>query len=699
MPYRIMGKNLNEIEFTEYYKKSRNKSELYCDNIMCFDTEVSSGFLPKDTNIVESYNSEKGSDYYKECIKVSLVYVWTFSIDENIFIGRTLEDFKEFLDDLEEVEPFVKIVYVHNLGYDFQFMRNVLQFTKVFAREKRKPIYAQYESFYFRCSYILTRQSLDSWSKNEKLPVNKLVGDLDYSVMRTPKTELTEKEIEYCIHDVMVMYYGLQKYKKKYGTIADIPLTQTGEVRKVIKEKMNCKDEYKYRKNCINLIPPTLNDYNILIRAFCGGYTHSNSVHTNKVIHNVQCKDIASSYPTVMCLEKYPMTPFVKCKAQEKYFNNDKYSYIIDATFYNLHSIRWNTFQSLSKCLEISKDYKSDNGRVISASVVRVCMTNVDFEIFNQCYKYDDLIINDFRVSINGYLSGTFVKYILELYKDKTELKGIEEFSEKYAISKQFINSMYGMMVTKNIIGEITYSDSGWGIAELNEDIYQHKIAIDRKKISSTFTAFQFGVWVTAYARRNLWRGILALDYDVVYCDTDSIKHIGNHDDFFNKYNKEIALKEKKRAKMLNIDEYYFHPKDSKGIEHRLGIYDTEHTCDKFKTLGAKKYICEIDKSLEMTLTGVRKKAVSQIKNIDDFNINLVFDEEHAKKLLSCYNDDIPICVWKEGGHDEYISDYKYGITLQPTTYSMSITPEYAILLALTSRRDEKNFENKTKIL
>ena len=150
---------------------------------------------------------------------------------------------------------------------------------------------------------------------------------------------------------------------------------------------------------------------------------------------------------------------------------------------------------------------------------------------------------------------------------------------------------------------------------------------------------------------------------------------------------------------MLNIDEYYFHPKDSKGIEHRLGIFDTEHTCDKFKTLGAKKYICEIDGNLEMTLAGVRKKAVSQIKNIDEFNINLVFDEEHAKKLLSCYNDDMPICVWKEGEHDEYISEYKYGITLQPTTYSMSITPEYAVLLALNARREEKTFENQTKIL
>ena len=209
--WKALNKNLDEIEFTEYFKKTRNKSEIYCDNIMCFDTEVSSGFI-HDGKTVEPYKGET-QDYYRECAKVSLVYVWQFSINGNIFMGRTLESFIDFLSELENVEPYVKIVYVHNLGYDFQFLRNVLQFTKVFAREKRKPIYAEYESYYFRCSYILTNQSLSSWAKNEKLPVKKLVGQLDYNVIRTPNTKLTEKEIEYCIHDLLVMYYGLQKYK------------------------------------------------------------------------------------------------------------------------------------------------------------------------------------------------------------------------------------------------------------------------------------------------------------------------------------------------------------------------------------------------------------------------------------------------------------------------------------------------------
>ena len=152
--YKALNKDLNEIEYTEYYVKSRNKSFITCDNIMCFDIEVSNGFIHEKTFDVEPFLG-KSQDYYSECIKVSIPYIWQFSIDDNVFIGRTLEDFKDFLYDLEEIEPYNKIVYIHNFSYEFQFLRNVLDFTEVFAREKRKPIYAKYDTCTVRGSYML----------------------------------------------------------------------------------------------------------------------------------------------------------------------------------------------------------------------------------------------------------------------------------------------------------------------------------------------------------------------------------------------------------------------------------------------------------------------------------------------------------------------------------------------------------------
>ena len=602
---------------------------------------------------------------------------------------------------MEYYEPHKKIVYIHNFSFEFQFLINVLQFDYVFARQARKPLFAEWSTYQFRCSYFLTNMSLAVWAEQRKLKVKKLVGDLDYTVLRTPKTKLTDTELAYCFNDVLVMYYGLQQYKEKYGHIIDIPFTQTGEVRKEVIERMNVSSEYKYRKRCLKLIPETIEEYSLLCDCFMGGYTHSNAVHTDIVLDNVCSKDIASSYPTVMCLEKYPMTYFEETIPCDDYFNNDKYSYIITFDVEHLRSKRWNTWLSFSKCAKI-KGYSLDNGRVLKADFAQLSLTNIDYEMFQLCYDFENLNIIDFRVSSNDYISPTFVKYILELYGNKTTLKGIKEQEPLYMKSKQYVNSMYGMMVTKNITDTIEFEEDRWKKELLNENSFYTKIASEKKKLSKTFGAFQFGVWVTAYARRNLWQGILALDYNVVYCDTDSIKFIDCDSNFFNEYNKRIEERENERANMLGIPKEKFCPKDRNGISHRLGIFDDDGQYKKFKTLGAKKY-CYVDNDnkLHMTVSGVRKNAVSQLHNIEDFKDGTVFDVEHAQKLLMTYIDDMTPIVWNKGQYDEFYSKYQHGICAQPTTYSLGITDDYeSILTMVQNKRGVTSiFERETEIL
>lgn len=698
--YNIRDSPLSEIEFQNHYFKKKNRADIVNDDIMCFDIETSSGFLHKDSETLEPYLG-KSKKYYEDCKKFSICYVWQFSINDNVFWGRTLEDFKDFLQELEYYEPHKKIVYIHNFSFEFQFLINVLQFDYVFARQARKPLFAEWSTYQFRCSYFLTNMSLATWAEQRKLSVQKLVGDLDYTILRTPKTVLSDKELAYCFNDVLVMYYGLQHYKEKYGHMIDIPFTQTGEVRKEVIERMSVSSEYKYRKRCIKLIPQTIEDYSLLCDCLMGGYAHSNAVHTNVVLDNVFSKDISSSYPTVMCLEKYPMTYFEETIPCDDYFNNDNYSYIITFDVEHLRSKCWNTWLSFSKCAKI-KGYSLDNGRVLKADYVQLSLTNVDYEMFQLCYDFDNLNIIDFRISSNDYLSPTFVKYILELYGNKTTLKGIKEKEPLYMKSKQYINSMYGMMVTKNITDTIEFEEDRWKKELLNEKNFYTKIASEKKKLSKTFGAFQFGVWVTAYARRNLWKGILALDYNVAYCDTDSIKYIECDTDFFERYNKEIERRENMRADMLGIPRDKFCPKDKYGIPHRLGIFDDDGQYKKFKTLGAKKY-CYVDNDdeLHMTVSGVRKSAISQLQNIDDFKDGTVFDVEHARKLIMTYVDDMPPIVWNKGQYDEFHSNYQHGICAQPTTYSLGITDDYeSILTMVQNKRGVTSiFERETEIL
>ena len=257
-------------------------------------------------------------------------------------------------------------------------------------------------------------------------------------------------------------------------------------------------------------------------------------------------------------------------------------------------------------------------------------------------------------------------------------------------------------MVTKNITDTIEFEEDRWRKELLNKSNFYTKIASEKKKLSKTFGAFQFGVWVTAYARRNLWRGILALDYNVVYCDTDSIKHLECDSNFFTDYNKEIEERENARADMLGISRESFSPKDKKGVQHRLGIFDDDGEYKQFKTLGAKKYCyLDYDNQLHMTVSGVRKSAVSQLHSLSDFKDGTVFDVEHAQKLIMSYVDDMPPIVWNRGQEDEFYSEYKHGICAQPTTYSLGLTDDYETILAMVQNKREVTsiFENETEIL
>ena len=675
----VEGVGLSNIKW-EIVRTRKKKTPEVCDNIISFDIETTSGFYNKKTGRVESFDASKNPEYYEALEKVSTCYIWQASIDTDVYIGRDLSSFVAFLDAIESVCPnALKYIYIHNFGFEFQFLRNVIAFESVFAREVRKPLIARYKNFEFRCSYMLTNMSLDAWAKNYNLPVTKKVGQLDYTKMRTPLTMLNAYELEYCIDDVRVMYYGLKRYRDEYGHIYNIPYTQTGEVRRDVRGLFH--DDKKYHQKIASLLPTSIEYYTRLVSVFAGGYTHANYRYTGEILDNVHAYDISSSYPTVMVLEGgYPQTRFKRTTKYEYYFaHRNEYAFIIEFTARNVKCKYWNTFLSGSKCIHTGAVW--DNGRLRSADFVSCIMTDVDYDLFMECYDCTSLEIVNMWVSVKGYLKPELCKYILELYKNKTTMKGLPEYDDLYKKSKQKINSVFGMCVTREITDTINFS-SDWELEKLTEATFDDKIKNMKRKPSQLILAFQYGVWVTAYARRNIWRSILAMDSDVVYVDTDSNKHIGDHTQWFNDYNKEIERRSRERAKMLGVDyDEYFAPKDKKGKAHPLGWFDYEGDDDRFITLGAKKYLEEKKGKLFMTVAGVRKGAVSQLKSIEEFTDDLTFDIEHAKKNILHYNDNQKPVVWNKGQYDEFASDAKFGICFQPTTYSMSMTVAYMSLV------------------
>lgn len=691
MSYSIyQGVPISQIDF-EVIKadKGKYKGKFVCDDIMCFDTEVTNGFIIDGEVVKFDYDDPEP---FKECEKHSLVYFWSFAINQNVYIGRELRDFLILMKDLHYYCPFTKIIYVHNLSYDFNFMLNIFNFDSVFARKTRHPLVAEVNKYLteFRCSYYLTNLSLENWGKAYNLITKKKVGLLDYSEIRTPLTKLTGKEIDYGAYDVLTQVAGLTYYKKQYGHIYNIPLTHTGKMRRECEKIM--EKEVFYNKKITNLIPKTLSEYKEQCEAFIGGTVLCNWLYKDRTIKNLEAWDIASSYPFVLVTGLYPMSPFfIATKDYEKYMYNDKYLYLVKFRATNVESNYNCHFLSRSKALKI-KGGEVDNGRVIRAKEIEYILTSIDYELFLKCYSADVEILK-FQWCKAGYLNDNFRRFILKLYEDKTTLKGVEGMQTIYQNKKEYINSAYGDFVTKIFSDDILFNfDSSlvdetnkiWDKNELTKESYDKKLSTVRKKQFKNYKAFIHGVFVTANARKRLWDAITYEDMDehMVYTDTDSLK-LHNYDgDFFEKENKRVLELNKKVAKDLKVSEDLFSPKDKYGVPHPLGVWEHEDTYEEFKSLGCKQYIYKDKKGLHLTCAGISKLAVQCFDSVDDFEKDKRLTEKElkectdgeghtAEKLIPYYSTNYGRVVYPDG----YVSTYKCGVCLMPTTFNLSITP------------------------
>lgn len=666
-----------------------------------FHTKTSVEYL----NLESAFDIETTSTYTKNGKKFSFMYLWGFGLGEHgefLTYGRTWEEFKELLEEVaNELNITINrrlVIYVHNLGYEFQFMRKLFDWDTVFSVDERKPIKALTTGgFEFRDSYILSGYNLESLAINLVNHKNKkMVGDLDYKLIRHHKTEITDDELNYMENDVTIILNYINEQLEQYGNITKIPLTNTGRVREYVKHKCyytEGKSKYKSSKskqNNYRFIMDNLtlkpDEYLKLKRTFMGGFTHSNPLHTDKVLKDVNSIDFTSSYPSVMIAEQFPMgSGFSPTKEDilkngyDYYINN--FCCTLNISVQNLKNIFiYDSYLSESKC-KIEGEKLITNGRVFSAQYLNTYMTDVDYSIFKRCYSWDRIEIHDIICYPKGYLPKPIIESILALYQDKTTLKGVPGKEVEYLLSKGMLNSIYGMTVTDIVKDEITYDDE-WGLEQVSiEEEIEH---YNSKK--SRFLFYPWGVWVTAYARRNLWLGILAIKEDYIYSDTDSIKffNYSKHENFIKGYNKLVINKQLKTLDYYNLNHELLSPKTVKGVEKPLGVWDFEGLYTRFKTLGAKRYLVEEDGKLYLTVAGLSKMnginyMIKQCNNdftkvFEMFTDELQIPKENTGKNTHTYIDDeITETIIDYLGKEEDITSVS-GIHLEAAQYSLSIS-------------------------
>ena len=655
------------------------------NTIYTFDIETTS-FIKLGDQILPAVEWANLSEDEKEYAEpMSTMYIWQFSVNDEVYYGRTWEEFKLFLDRIEYNCNKKKIVFVHNLSFEFQHFRTQFNIKSVTSRKSRRVMECELKDYNinFRCSLYMTNCSLEYLPKLYNLPVSKKVGDLDYTKIRHSKTPLTEKELGYCEYDCLVVYEYIKMELNTYKTVNRIPLTSTGQVRRELHELL-IKD-YKYKRSVSNMYNTRPIVYNLLVQAFAGGYTHANFIYADEVLKNIDSYDETSAYPYVMCTEKFPCSEFKECYINSLKEMLPSFAYLLKVKFINLKSKYYNNFISASKCLNIV-GHRIDNGRIIEAKEIEIVLTDIDFKFILDTYEIESYEIEQSFCSIYKYLPVKFINFILDKYVNKTKFKGVAGKELEYAKEKSKFNSLYGMTVTNMIRDEVLYDDiKGWDERKLtNTEIYD-KLTDEKEK---GFLNFAWGVWVTAYARNNLLRRVIDLDEYVVYCDTDSIKCYPNYDkSVFDNYNKSVKEKIEKVSKILNIPVEKYNPVDVKGKAHLLGEFTYEGRYDKFITQGAKKYCVEVNGEIQITVSGVSKNGAKCLKRVEDFRDNLVFDYKITNKLQLAYNDfqkSIDIIDLKGV---KYKVEDKSGVALLPCSYELNKSLDYANLLTDNSSK------------
>ena len=684
-------------------------------------------------NLPFTFDTEATSYYNEDGMKRATVYIWTAMVFEDgvVYYGRTWLEWLNFLSIIKTAYKLgtdrLAIIYVHNLPYDGHFMLPWLNVSNMFALGAHQPIqFIHNGCFVFKDSLVLSSKSLRAIGKELKV---KKLDDFDYRLKRHSLTPLTDREYEYTMRDVIILYHYIKReIADNDNNITRIATTLTGIVRRESRaiNKVRHSEHMMMYNRCASASPAVMD---ALKGAFAGGYTHANRLYTDYVVEGVATFDLSSDYPSQMVKRKFPIGRFSYYTENCRMRDPKNYASLMRIRFDNIKATTYHSIISASKILNpISHDAVIDNGRLVSEpDSIEMWITEMDYLNIEKFYKWDKMQIIEMYEARKGYLSSTFVDHVLRLYGNKTTLKGLSDPESLllYRISKSMLNSLYGMCVTDPCKPKWLYTYADNAVKWENDETTIEELLSDAKQ--NGFLAYQWGVWVTAYARYDLIQTIykiieraedtvngLPID-DVVYCDTDSIKlrHPEKYRDIFKAFDKE---NERLLHEAMDFHEFPHDkvaPKNKKGKACLLGVWEeeTEHFALEFKTLGAKAYMYitredwtdiqydewgDIDteaSALHITVSGLPKDRIEVYINRAIENDTSPFDEFYSGHKIPKSKSHKQCVTYVDKGFTEPMKDFegteilvteKAFIHMEEQEFNRSMSRDYAMLVMNT---------------
>lgn len=385
------------------------------------------------------------------------------------------------------------------------------------------------------------------------------------------------------------------------------PLTIQQVVSNRIKRTMSKEDKELVQK----CFPKYASGYDILMKhIYIGGYC--DAVYPNRRFEGtVGHVDFKSSYLAWMLTEDYPIGTWTKSDPANIDSIIKKYACIVKVTYKNLKSSRIKFLHD--KRAYALEEAKLDCTRhIISAKTVTFYLTDLDFELVNMCYDYDDMQIEELYTCEKGRLPKSLRSVAEESFKAKETTTGVERLWAK-------------------LVCEIVYGATVKSLYNIDNKNWE-----DIK--NQAYLSPYWGVWTTAYARYNLITMALQLGHDHLYGDTDSLFYLNPymHNHLIESFNKNRKDKMRLYAYEEGLDPNIFEALGTFVYEDG-STYDDIKSYD-FKAVGPKAYIYKTDKDGLITkIAGYKKQYMKNGKVVNAWE-NYFGDNDEIYDVLTPYN-------------------------------------------------------------
>lgn len=670
-PYRMIKYkdfNYKILDKIMYIKRAgRGNNDSYNEVLIMADTET----------------SKKKADIIGE----NHVCAWTISLrafNQNLvtIYGNKPSELIECITKMHErMEGQKTIIYFHNLSYDYVFLRQFMFKewgfpVKMLNTKPHYPIIIEFPNgLIFKDSLILAQRSLDRWAKDMQAEHQKAVGKWDYNKIRNQDEEFTAEELEYIEHDTLAGVECLQATMDALNKkIYSVPYTATG----IPREEVRIRGADNHAHDVFLRHAFDFQQYIKGTAVYHGGFTHANRFYLNTTITgDIKCYDFNSSYPYCLLSEKMPAGKFRSFHDVSIDFilkHSNKYAFMFKLVLINPRLKNNDVVMpalQLSNCTKVINPI-TDNGRILCAAYAEIYLNELDLEVIADQYIYDKHLCTEVEFTYKDYIPKWLGKYIFELYEAKTKLK--KEGGVLYALAKAKLNSIYGMMCQK-AVKEMINENYETGEYYLSEEFDAEEEYNKFLKRYTSVIQYAWGIWTTSAAMRNLHELGKCVDGIWLYSDTDSIYATSFNEEKLNAYNENC----KKKLIEAGYGAVIF-----EGKEYWLGVATLDKECTEFRYQGAKRYCyrSKEDGELHITVAGVPKKAAAQLKTIDDFQPNLIFNGVQSGKKLHTY-------FYTKMYVDENGNETADSINLSPADYLLSSVDTYDW---------EKIFEEEIKI-